>query len=166
MTNTNVLEGMMCPKCGSEGPFKIYSGVWLLFHDDGSAEYHYGDVEFASADACDCPACDYHGTVAVFLNPFTCAETYHCLALSTAHVKQHTARQLSLGLGSNMVMKRETGFFIKLYECTEEGDDPAPWAVEYPELHALLRRAYDAGFRLVEFDRDADTVATLPTYDW
>ena len=27
MTNTNILEGMACPQCGSEGPFKIWAEV-------------------------------------------------------------------------------------------------------------------------------------------
>ncbi len=37
--NTNCLVNMRCPKCGSEGPFRIRAEASFLLHDDGADEF-------------------------------------------------------------------------------------------------------------------------------
>lgn len=35
MANTNCLAGMKCPRCNSEGPFKIAVSIMAMVHDSG-----------------------------------------------------------------------------------------------------------------------------------
>lgn len=64
MTNTNCLEGMACPECGSEGPFWITARTRFLVHDDGTEEYT--DVEWDSSDWCRCRDCHHEATAGGF----------------------------------------------------------------------------------------------------
>jgi Zn ribbon nucleic-acid-binding protein len=61
MTNTNILEGMACPQCGSEGPFKIWAESSFTVYDDGTDDH--GDVEWRDDSSCECGECDHSGTV-------------------------------------------------------------------------------------------------------
>ena len=61
MANTNVLEGMACPKCGSEGPFNILITALATVYDDGTDEQF--DTEWDEDSRCDCIACGYSGKV-------------------------------------------------------------------------------------------------------
>jgi hypothetical protein len=70
MTNTNCLEGMRCPQCGSEGPFRIRCEVLVLFEDDGSIEELSGS-EWDDDSLCECAECDHSGAV----KDFTIEET-------------------------------------------------------------------------------------------
>ena len=67
-TNNNVLEGLRCPACGSEGPFGITCTTVGLFADDGCDEY--GDMEWDPTSGMSCQSyiidCDFTGTVADF----------------------------------------------------------------------------------------------------
>ena len=65
MANTNCLEGMACPKCQSEGPFKIEITTWMMVYDDGT-DYQGGDTEWESESACGCAVCGYVATVKEF----------------------------------------------------------------------------------------------------
>lgn len=64
LRNENCLEGMQCPSCGSEGPFKIVAETCATVFDDGvdSSE----DFEWDDASPCTCKACDHEGTVESF----------------------------------------------------------------------------------------------------
>jgi hypothetical protein len=64
MANTNCLDGMKCPKCGSEGPFKIAGTALFTVSDEGTEEY--GDVEWDNNSYCHCPECDLDGIVYSF----------------------------------------------------------------------------------------------------
>jgi len=64
MANTNVLAGMACPKCGSEGPFSIQGGTTARVSDNGVEKT--GDFEWESENFCSCTDCDYDGRVADF----------------------------------------------------------------------------------------------------
>jgi hypothetical protein len=66
MTNTNCLEGMRCPGCGSDGPFRISATVLVLVEDDGPADDLSGS-EWDDGSYCECDACDHSGIV----NDFT-----------------------------------------------------------------------------------------------
>ena len=62
MTNTNILEGMRCPQCGSEGPFRIRCQVLVLMDDDGTLD-DLGGSEWEDDSLCECDECDHSGTV-------------------------------------------------------------------------------------------------------
>ena len=62
--NSNCLEGMRCPKCGSEEPFFIEVRTQMLMWDEGS-DYHT-DLDHDDASFCRCYNCDREGTVADF----------------------------------------------------------------------------------------------------
>ena len=68
MTNTNCLEGFECPKCKSDGPYKITARHVVLMHDDGTEfdEDSGCSAEFANHDPCECPKCGHHCTVIDF----------------------------------------------------------------------------------------------------
>ena len=65
MTNTNCLEGIACPKCGSEEAFYIETRIEVLVRDSGTEDR--GDDYFWSQDhRCRCAAGDHAGLVRDF----------------------------------------------------------------------------------------------------
>jgi hypothetical protein len=67
MANENVLDGMACPECKSEGPFKISVTIFGVVNitDDG---YDLNDLEISETEwddlaSCDCTACGFFGYV-------------------------------------------------------------------------------------------------------
>lgn len=65
MSNNNILEGMACPECGSEGPFAIQGSTSAMVSDNGIEPY--GDFEYEGENFCSCQQCDFDGRV----NDFT-----------------------------------------------------------------------------------------------
>ena len=65
MPNTNILEGMQCPNCGSDGPFRIAITARALVFDDGTDEID--DVEWVPGGDCICVDCGVYGTVSDFI---------------------------------------------------------------------------------------------------
>lgn len=63
--NTNHLQGMKCPKCGSEGPFHIEISQIVILHDDGT-EDPYSDSHWGDNSYCYCPSCDFDDDVHEF----------------------------------------------------------------------------------------------------
>jgi hypothetical protein len=63
--NTNCLEGMQCPKCGSLEPFRLAVMQNVTMFDEGSTETT-GDIEFDEKTFCMCMECDHEGTVGDF----------------------------------------------------------------------------------------------------
>ena len=63
-TNTNALEDMACPECGSRGRFAIAVTTTAIFDDLGSDDV--GDLEYEADSSCTCKECDHAGTVADF----------------------------------------------------------------------------------------------------
>lgn len=61
MANTNCLEGMKCPECGSEGPFEIAASARFEVSDEGTGDYQ--DVEWDRHSVCVCKECGYSGQV-------------------------------------------------------------------------------------------------------
>ena len=64
MPNENCLEGMACPKCKSEGPFRIQAVTMAFVDDDGVQDNT--DYEWDEASFCCCVECDHTGDVADF----------------------------------------------------------------------------------------------------
>lgn len=63
-TNTNVLEGIACPRCRSLEPFLIIAEAAFTVTDDGTTDYR--DVEWTSESAIVCQVCAAIGSVADF----------------------------------------------------------------------------------------------------
>lgn len=63
MTNTNCLEGMRCPKCGSHAPFRIAIKVVVLMHDDGFDNDTLSDTAWGPDSYCQCEQCGFTGEV-------------------------------------------------------------------------------------------------------
>ena len=62
--NTNCLEHIRCPSCGSSNRFRIAVTCWADVFDDGIAEY--SDPEWDHNSIIDCPNCGHTATVADF----------------------------------------------------------------------------------------------------
>lgn len=62
--NENCLEGMACPKCGSEGPFHITCVCTAKVYDDGVSETT--DHEWDSNSVCYCEKCGTAASVGAF----------------------------------------------------------------------------------------------------
>jgi len=92
-------------------------------------------------------------------------ETYMAVAISTAHLTQKDIDALGEAAaddGENMVMARKTGFFVKLYGHDQTSNLRHGHS---QTIKDILRWAFGAGWNLVEFDRDADTVDIFPVFD-
>lgn len=67
MPNTNVLEGVKCPKCGHTENFTITVKAWISVDatDDG---YWFGESETLDEEweAITCPVCGLNGTPSAF----------------------------------------------------------------------------------------------------
>ena len=105
-------------------------------------------------------ACDATGWSVKVEQP----ETYSCAAISTAHMTLTDSMALTrlVAQGDGMIMIRDTGFFIKLYEEPEYNRRDKLSA----GLNDLIEHLHSQGFRLVEFDQDADKLDDWPTYVW
>ncbi len=91
-------------------------------------------------------------------------DQYRVVCLSTGHVTdtdREVLEDLARNRKENMIMGREYGWFIKLYE-----DEATRFEGVSEHVHHILDAAFNAGFRMVEFDRDAKIYNTLPTFNW
>jgi DNA-directed RNA polymerase subunit RPC12/RpoP len=64
VANVNCLEGMACPKCGSEEPFYISATATFLVYDDGTVSH--AEVEWEQEASIKCDSCGHLGVVADF----------------------------------------------------------------------------------------------------
>ena len=64
MSNSNVLSGFECPRCGSLEPFKIEVSCMATVYDDGTDDVDGCDWDEHSY--CYCCACEHVGTVIDF----------------------------------------------------------------------------------------------------
>jgi GT2 family glycosyltransferase len=97
-------------------------------------------------------------------------DAYQCICINLSHLKDDDKHALDCMTQESMVMERDTGWFVKLYEV-----DGEPKSVEecykqmYPgatdNLLSILCAVYRAGFRLIEFDIDALLVDELRVFD-
>lgn len=71
--NTNALEGIACPGCGSTGPFTIVVEAFALVHDSGVAGYR--EPEWDDSSPITCGACGKSRAVLDFkIEQTTCSE--------------------------------------------------------------------------------------------
>jgi predicted nucleic-acid-binding Zn-ribbon protein len=74
MPNSNCLEGLQCPKCGSYEPFNIAIKTVIKIWDDGTFtddDWHMWDAD----SYCRCPKCRHSGTVKNFRTGYNTEET-------------------------------------------------------------------------------------------
>lgn len=88
-------------------------------------------------------------------------EIHRMLALSTAHIKPVAAIGLDEGMYDDAIVyeKGEFGWFIPVLKPRDETDLPEC-------LKACLSYADQLGCDWLMLDRDGETVAELPTYQW
>ena len=72
--NKNLLKGISCPECGSDGPFLIEQSVYWKVYDDAAAECQLPeDKIFEIGDdlnvGCQCCECKYYNALSDFYNP-------------------------------------------------------------------------------------------------
>jgi len=72
MPNTNCLDGIRCPKCGSYAPFSIEATTCCTVYDSGAEA---GDLEWRDDAYCRCMACNHTGVVADFRMYYVLNET-------------------------------------------------------------------------------------------
>jgi hypothetical protein len=65
MSNTNCLEHIRCPTCGSEDAFRVSARIWIFVTDDGT-EDEGGHYEWDNDSPCQCADCDRLGTIKDF----------------------------------------------------------------------------------------------------
>lgn len=93
-------------------------------------------------------------------------ETYGVMAVSTAHLTMDDHQHLhAQSEDSNMVMARDTGYFIKLYQDPEHNDSLAMnRSANYSDtLNELIRFAVRNGYQMIEFDADAHILEEFTT---
>lgn len=84
-------------------------------------------------------------------------DQYACIAVSTAALTHDDERLLDwlIGEHDNMVFSRDTGYLVKLYEEPEANLLCKVDKNNY-NIDKVLLAALSAGYRMVEFDRDAE----------
>jgi hypothetical protein len=92
-------------------------------------------------------------------------DTYKVISISTSHISNEDRIKLDVysnDKNCNMIMNRDSGWFIKLYDdesANEEHGLSAP-------LTTLLNVCLNLGFRMIEFDCDATVYESLASFDW
>jgi len=91
-------------------------------------------------------------------------ESYKVLVLSTAHLRDYDIQRLTHKArdpDNNMVMERDTGFFIKFYEDIDLDQDEK----QSLNFNVIVATALAEGFRMLEFDRDAPVYDDFASYE-
>jgi len=88
-------------------------------------------------------------------------DQYRCLGVSTAHLSPEAQASLEREQGGGMIMERDTGWFVKLYDDI----NILQQMNLSTDLLQLLFTIHDAGFRMVEFDADAQIHNLLTQYE-
>ena len=83
--------------------------------------------------------------------------TYRAICLNTGHLTQSDISALEdASVNPGMVLKRDTGFFIKLFDEIERDSTYSD------DLNAIIEWGHGLGHRLIEFDSDALEIDTFP----
>ncbi len=92
-------------------------------------------------------------------------DTYRTTAISTAHLSESDKELLSyLALRDDfqLIMERDAGYFIKIYEDVECYADETVYS---DNLLGLILSAHQAGFRMIEFDTDAPPMKSAELFE-
>ena len=100
-------------------------------------------------------------------------DTYLCLGINICHMPEEDSNKLeALCKHCDNILEREYGFIIKLLEedaekVTSQNFEYFSTTWEFPDrVVEILSVAYDAGYRMVEFDVDAKYYKRLEDFDW
>jgi hypothetical protein len=91
-------------------------------------------------------------------------DTYNVISISTSHISNEDRIRLDVYSNDktcNMIMNRDSGWFIKLYD--DESANEAH-GLSAP-LTTLLNVCLNLGFRMIEFDSDATVYEALTCFD-
>ena len=83
-------------------------------------------------------------------------ESYKTVCISTGDITERDIGMLEES-DSNMVMSRDTGFFLKLYE--ERESNMEEFGGVSLRLLSIIQAAHGAGYRMIEIDADAQTIS-------
>lgn len=96
-------------------------------------------------------------------------DSYSLLRLNFAHVlpdDRDVLADLATDTREQRVLGCENECFVKLKYAETVGDTSRVFNEKLsPRLNRLLSKISEAGFMLVEFDKDADVLPSLPTYN-
>ncbi len=97
-------------------------------------------------------------------------DSYQCIGVNLDHLKEDDKHALDCMTSDSMVMERDTGWFVKLYEKDDESKSVEElYKQMYPgatdNLLSIMCASYRAGFRLIEFDADALHIDVFPVFD-
>ena len=85
------------------------------------------------------------------------------LVLSTAHITQQTSELLAADAMGELVVYPKNGYGFFVLVPTEESQTVSDCT---EDLQACMALAKESGCQWLMLDRDAETIETLPTYDW
>ena len=107
---------------------------------------------------------DHRGNECITKTEVEEPESFKVLVLSTAHYEIEDDAELEdLCSDSDMMMSRQHGYYIKLYNDAELNDKTCL----SNSCRAIIKWALENGYRAVEFDCDADTYPDLfPVFEW
>lgn len=109
--NTNCLDGLRCPNCGSEEPVWIEAKAEFKVYDSGTDEYH--DVEWDENSPCRCGQCRHWSTVAEFRRP---PEVYQCGNCGRTYANRDELNEIR-----DFFMRVDEGGPMPSGECAECG---------------------------------------------
>lgn len=92
-------------------------------------------------------------------------ETYQIVTLSTSHMTRADNEMLGRDGYDIGVACHDYGYIVST-NMDDETDEDGRARYLSPELIQVLDWAREAGFRWVEFDRDAPCVDGLSTFEW
>lgn len=99
-------------------------------------------------------------------------DLYRCIGINIAHLNEEDKQTIDCCYSHDMAAERETGWFVKLYELDEdlahlglERYYRAAYEDITPNLLTIFCAAYEAGYRMIEFDIDALVVDGLPVFE-
>jgi len=95
-------------------------------------------------------------------------ECYRVVSINSGHLTQADNDALTAAaddVDETMVMSRETGFFIKLYE-DEENAGCNLCHGHSETIKVIIQWAHQSGYRMIEFDCDAQVLAKFPVFNW
>lgn len=94
-----------------------------------------------------------------------CEESYSVVAISTSHLTESDTVLLSQSFinGEQMTLQRHTGFFIKLYSHDLSSNLKDTYSCS---LKDIIKWAFKSGYRMIEFDRDADCHPGFEVHEW
>ena len=99
------------------------------------------------------------------LNSPSSPEEYSVCAVSTGHLTQSDRDALKEAALSNdpMIMKRLSGFFVKLYPHDISSNYHQDWS---ESLKNIICWVHESGYQMIEFDCDAGVLPQFPVFDW